>query len=471
MALKHRAYHRRPGRPWMLGANLVPACLLAGLATPLAVTNVALGQAAAPASGGVAAPPKPPVPRGSPATVVGSVTATAINPTQAAAIRAFVQAEVAALVSGDPAVGKSARETLERAAVGGTAAAPMPASPAYQQAFAAAVAGAVPSALKTGDVRARVNLAVTLARLTGRMQTADYLPAVLAVLADKAEPVVMGGLRAARTTYPYVLAAPGRAKDADALAAAVTASMRAFPKSDAIAEDAFDAIGGPLVTGPAPAAPPALAVNHIIALVQARAQLFAAAQQGALPEADPNFPAMPPPATGQPSMENGAMSFLALTQWRVMAPRQQQAAGRAMFDLASEMNRLAPLIPARAAGDQAAVRQNDLSALLNQAAAAIQVAGTGSRAAAAITAQTRAITDATRVNPANYAAVASALPALEQAMTTAGMLGPRPAAPAPAAAVPGTPATRPTTGTRPADGSPAPRPGTATPAVTASAAG
>ena len=48
-----------------------------------------------------------------------------------------------------------------------------------------------------------------------------------------------------------------------------------------------------------------------------------------------------------PALEIGPLKFVSYTAAGVLTPAQRASAGRAMFDLASEMARIAPLTPPR----------------------------------------------------------------------------------------------------------------------------
>jgi len=126
-------------------------------------------------------------------------TQPSLTSVQQDAVRKFIKTEVAAMAAGDPAVQTSARRNLVLAShnlVGGK---PTPATPAYQQVFGEALNDALAEQLKHADARIRLNAAVTLANVAERMtQGPSLFKAAMAALQDKAEPVVMWGVRGAK---------------------------------------------------------------------------------------------------------------------------------------------------------------------------------------------------------------------------------------------------------------------------------
>jgi len=246
------------------------------------------------------------------------------------------------------------------------------------------------------------------------------------------------------------------------MAKAINDAIRRFPNRTPIAEDAFNAFAGSAVTGNATRAK--AGVGAMIDLLQARAQAYSKVAQGALPEEDPAFPA-------RPELDAPVMTYLAITGWKDMTPEQKAATGRAMYDQAEELVRLAPLLQRKQAGETAP-RLDDLIKELRNMTTSLQVVGKNAAAPDIVTAAQGLNKQAT-MTPAQPLMMTE-LENLSKAMTAAKLLAPRPAPPAdvtpavPTATPPVNPrpgaapagaATRPAA-TRPATPGVAPRPAT-----------
>ncbi|MGH6754455.1 MAG: hypothetical protein ACREDP_20055 [Bradyrhizobium sp.] len=253
--------------------------------------------------------------------------------------------EAAAMTAGDPAVLSSARGNLISAAalpVPNSPTKTTPASPAYQTAYATALEADLLPQLASKDARVRLNAAVTLAKVAAGMnQGTTLVTATKKAVSDPAEAVAMWGVRAARDVYPNLLGV--NAPEAKALATGVIGAMRLYPKSPTIAEDAYTTIAGLSVTEPRGNPKAKAGLDAMIELVQTRAKLYANVAPGVLPEDDPSFPA-------KPELDAPVVTYLAVTAWAGMTPQQKAAAGRAIFDQASELVRLGPLLPPSAPG-------------------------------------------------------------------------------------------------------------------------
>ena len=87
------------------------------------------------------------------------------------------------------------------------------------------------------DVRVRLNVAIVVARVAGNAQNAWLGPTIESLLAaDKKEPVVLWGMKAAGSVLPQPGGAP------DKLLKAMLAAVKAHPSSGPIADEAYAAL-------------------------------------------------------------------------------------------------------------------------------------------------------------------------------------------------------------------------------------
>jgi hypothetical protein len=177
------------------------------------------------------------------------------------------------------------------------------------------------------------------------------------------------------------------------------------------------------------------AIDTMIALLQARAQTFENAVAAALPEDEgTNFPAVVVSASrtakAAPGMEKAVVDFLVLKAWPgdMMSPQQKAAAGRAMFDLAAQIGRLAPLLPPTDPQNPLLVRRDDLVAIARSVIPAIGVAGAHGEVVAVKTAATSLGNLFPRTGALNPLAIGAALQDLQAAMTDGKMLADKSAA-------------------------------------------
>ena len=84
-------------------------------------------------------------------------TLPSLTNTQKTQIAQFVKAEVEAMAGGDPAILTAARRNLVLSSNVLQGGKPTPASPAYQQAYATALADALSEQFKNPDARIRLN--------------------------------------------------------------------------------------------------------------------------------------------------------------------------------------------------------------------------------------------------------------------------------------------------------------------------
>lgn len=421
----HVAEHRSVGRPWQSAAWVRWAAM--ALVTALPATLYAQpATTTAPAT-------RPVIARG--VNVPPSLRIAAnLTPTQQEQVRKFVAAEVAAMAGGDPAIQSAARRNLVLSSHVLQQNKPVPASPIYQQLYSTTLNTTLLSQLKHPDARIRLNAAVTLTQVAFFMNQGTTLQkAVLATLSDTSEPVVLWGVRAARQIYPYLLDTDKA--QATEVASAVLQAMFRYPKQTPLVADAFGALAGKEVTGSASRA--GAGMNDIIRLIQTRALTYARVGPGALPETDPSFPA-------RVDLDAPVITYLATTGWRSMNPTQKALTGRAVVDMAEQLVRLAPLLPARVAGDTEP-RLEDLMTELRFVTRALEVMGGAAAPAVVKAAQNlNKLANNQPAQPLMEAEIAN----LQAAMAAANLFAPRPAPPADpaanAAAGPaGKPATRP----------------------------
>ncbi|QOV89253.1 hypothetical protein [Humisphaera borealis] len=361
--MKHFVAHYRPAR-WLRLSVLALASLVVVPSGLVAQTTPAT---------------KPVIKRGGP-TPPPSVRGTPnLTAPQVAEIKRWVSTEAAAMTAGDPAVLASARGNIIGAAAipvpGNTKAPSTPASPAYQTAYATSLEAELLKQLASKDARIRLNAAVTLAKVAASMnQGTTLLASTEKAIGDSSEAVSMWGVRAAKDVYPNLLGInqPGATK----LSTAVIGAVKAHPTSAAIAEDAYATLAGTNVTGNAQRAGAGL--DAIIALIQARAQLYSKVDPANLPEQDPNFPA-------RPELDAPVVTYLAISGWRAMTPAQKAKAGRAIYDQTNELIRIGPLLPPGGPGI-VQTRLNDLMKELKNMSGALQVILTAEKSTAGSTA-------------------------------------------------------------------------------------
>lgn len=411
------------------------------LAASMCGSGLAWGQAAPavpPAAGATAAPPPPVF---FPAAMIPAKSAAALSAAQIAGVTNYVNTAVQTLATSNNAEQvRQTRNNLENAAILGPGQA---ATADYERVFTSALSAAVVKAMQNRDVRARTSVGAAVYRVVMRTRHPGLVPGIKALLQDKSEAVANWGTRIARVMYPGLLtAAPA---DAAALAPLMIGAMRTHYRSPAIAEDVFEGLSGEptqaviMGLGAAARGP----IDSIISLLQARAQLFSNAVAQIPPEEEASkFPAViqPPPRPPiVPQMEVGAADFLVLPTrgGRLTTPQQKAALGRALYDLSTEMIRLAPQLPPAGGPTDTQIRQNDLLYILGRTASALQVLTNGTPAAPIA----KQIQQGANSRDLNQPALEGFMQQLEPAMTAANLLAPKPAAPAaPVAPAPARPA-------------------------------
>src|SRR5437763_1905178 len=86
---------------------------------------------------------------------------------------------------------------------------PPPSSAADESAYATALNNALLPLFRNPDARVRLDAAIVAGRVAGRIGTPQFLaPAALAAVNDKAEPVVLWGVKAAYYIIPHQMDLP-----------------------------------------------------------------------------------------------------------------------------------------------------------------------------------------------------------------------------------------------------------------------
>jgi hypothetical protein len=259
-------------------------------------------QALAQAAGGAARPP-------------------AFDPSSATSIAAFINGQIGVMTTkgATPQAQESARDAIADTprptpAPGG--AEPTPVS--YAALYATALNNAAVAILKDTevDIRARLNLAIAIARVAEHTRSANLAPAVQALMNDKHPALQLWGLKGVRPMLPALLATGA----AGPLINQVQAVARQHPKDTAIAQEAYEAFsvapGGlnPTIIKPV--------IGPLLALAQARVAQY---ENGA---------ASPP----DPAIEVTAINYLMKPGlWTLLAPQDQQAVMQLICDLMSHV--------------------------------------------------------------------------------------------------------------------------------------
>jgi len=208
--------------------------LLIGAALPVcALPETALAQAAAAAAAGAPSTPLPTVPN----DVKSKYDITADRP----AIEKFVELAVTQLATGSLEQQAKARDALRNEAyINGQATA----SAAYLDAYAKALNTQLLPIEQNPNIHVRTNAAIVAQAVGVAANNTQLAPVVLAFINDKAEPVVLWGIKAARWIIPSQLSVFAGQKNT-ALLDAIVAAVQKHPNSQAaggIALEAYSAL-------------------------------------------------------------------------------------------------------------------------------------------------------------------------------------------------------------------------------------
>lgn len=135
-------------------------------------------------------------------------SAGTISQADLGAIKQFVQAQTAKLTADDPVQQAAAREALSNAPAAEPAA-----SAAFNDAYSQAVNEAMLPVADNASVRVRLNAAIVVSRVAAKTGTVRLKPAALKFIADKADPVVLWGVKAHGSLIPAQLRMQPKADD------------------------------------------------------------------------------------------------------------------------------------------------------------------------------------------------------------------------------------------------------------------
>jgi hypothetical protein len=272
-------------------------------------------------------------------------------------VERYVKTEVALLAHPDPAVQKEARKRIDDAL-----AAPIGSpntSPEYQTEFAKHLNAALLPLFKNPDMRIRLNAAIVLQHAAERLDNVLLSPAATAAISDPALPVVIWGVKAARSLVVGNLDLLPAMRNT-ALLDGVLSAVKRFPTSGALAEDAYEDFAGAAVMSPDKKDRAAAAVPYVLALMNSRVDAYR--QVTVTPGGDP------PELPGSPTADVKGVTFLSTQNaWDGAAkmptdaskPNGRQQVGRVLMDLGAEMGRLAPALPLRAGVNEEGTHKED----------------------------------------------------------------------------------------------------------------
>jgi hypothetical protein len=170
-----------------------------------------------------------------PAAMPAAVKSAAVTgPAEEAQIRKFIVDHVIALNAPEPAAVPKSRDALIGEAGGGGA------TPAYQAKYAEVLNAEIIKFLANTNVpRARLNAAIVVARVADIVKNTKLEKAVLELLGQKQpEHLKLWGMRASKSVLPELV----KVKGEKPLATAVLATVKSFPASGEIAQDAYEAL-------------------------------------------------------------------------------------------------------------------------------------------------------------------------------------------------------------------------------------
>lgn len=150
------------------------------------------------------------------------------------AIDAFVAAQMQNLAKPDFAAQQRARDALVGQVDGTGDNAP---SDSFRDLYAASVNRNAAAVIAGDDIRARLNLAIAIARVAERCNNARLAEATIALLGDRSDAVVLWALHAARWQMGHALASDGGSALSDALLSLVRSRSSAY-----IVESVYEAL-------------------------------------------------------------------------------------------------------------------------------------------------------------------------------------------------------------------------------------
>jgi hypothetical protein len=246
----------------------------------------------------------------------GAARPPAFDPSSATSIQKFIDGQVGVMTSkgASAAAQESARDAIAdtprpTAGAGGGDPTPVP----YAALYATALNSAVVGVLKDSaiDVRAKLNLAIAVARVAEHTQSANLAPAVQALMSDKHPALQLWGLKSVRPILPGLLATGA----AGPIIGQVQGVAKQHPKDTAIAQECYEALSAPARGMTQAALKPV--VGAMLALAQGRASQYG-------PDQSPEDPAV----------DVTAINYLMSPHtWPVLAAQDQQAAMQLIVDL------------------------------------------------------------------------------------------------------------------------------------------
>jgi hypothetical protein len=258
------------------------------------------------------------------------------SPDEVKTIGTWVAGQLQRLGGTDVQQQTQARETLVAGANG---------SPAFQDAYAQALDGALAGVIKGKDFRARLNAAVVAARVAEKVNNPRLQGVALLMIGDQNDGIVLWGIKTAKSVIPAIYNAQGAAAN-PGLIKAVTQVALAKGSGPIVAE-AYEALA-PRVQG----------MTNVQPLVKAT---FPAIMQLMSTRNKAYVTAVP----DEPTAELGALLFVSLSNvWATLSPAEQVQAMQQISDLIG------------LAGQRwttSRTIQDHLSPLISQAGKAVQV--------------------------------------------------------------------------------------------------
>lgn len=250
-------------------------------------------------------------------------SAASISAADSATIEQFVDTQVKQIASGANSEQGAARDAL----LNELSARVQSPTAAYLTAYTKALSDAVVAVPETASAKSRLNLAITVAKAAEKTQSVELTPAVMRMLQDPIQPVVIWGIKAAGSLLPAALASPSDNPGQNLIQAVTQAAQQAqrpdTPRalSAAILGMAYDALSlrvfEPGYKGPT--VPPAgvqATANAVLALLKDRQQRYVSG------------------TPVQPDIDHKASNFLVFPSiWQDLAPDQRVAAVQCISDL------------------------------------------------------------------------------------------------------------------------------------------
>lgn len=157
-----------------------------------------------------------------------------MTPALTDAINQFVQGQAKGLSGENAAIQKASRQALIDQVSGSG-------SPAFFDAYADAVNGALLPLASDANLRVRLNAAIANGEIAKRVNSARQAKATLAFMNDKSDPVALWGLKAAKYVIPPLTLLPAQLRTAKLFPGVVDA-VKAHNDSGPIIEEAYQAL-------------------------------------------------------------------------------------------------------------------------------------------------------------------------------------------------------------------------------------